>query len=410
MTQAYHLDAFDYELPQERIALFPAEPRHDAALLVYDQGRVERGFTYAHLPEVLKKFFPHGSPLLVFNDTRVFKARIVTQNAKGQKVEVFLLSPKVGDINRAIHSGSPSLWQALIGRPARWKPGDDLSLSHASVNLSLRREGKDVVLQWTPENKPLFEVLDALGQVPLPPYIKRSPVPDDVQKYQTTYARETGSVAAPTAGLHFTEFLLENLEKAGIVREYVTLHVGAGTFAPVREAEDIRRHAIHAEFFSVRREFLDFLSAWQGPVIPVGTTALRTLETLYWLAVQMLENEGRYIGELPKDFPYTPHPITMSLSYKRAVETLASYCRESRLTKLSGSTSLYIYPGYEMRSCEGLITNFHQPRSTLLMLVHAVVGEDWKRIYKEALEGPVKYRFLSYGDGMLLLKPRVSSS
>lgn len=408
MSVSFRLESFDYPLPEDRIALFPVEPRDSAALLLYDRGTLEHGYCFAHLPDILKQRFPDHPPLLVFNDTKVFKARLLAYNRKGQRVEIFLLFPVDSDFNAALQSGPPSLWQALIGRPARWKSDEQLTLSSPSVTLKLRRDGNHVLLHWYPGHLPLLKVLDVLGQVPLPPYIKRPPVPDDAQKYQTTYARETGSVAAPTAGLHFTQSLLQKMQQEGIITDFVTLHVGAGTFAPVRETEDIRRHTMHAEFFSVRRDFLEFLAAWRGGVISVGTTALRTLETLYWLAVQLLESGG-YKGELPQNFPYTSHAITKSLSYKHALEALADYCRKNGLTRLSGATSLYLYPGYEMRSCDGLITNFHQPRSTLLMLVHALVGEDWKRIYKEALEGPVRYRFLSYGDGMLLLKPRFSS-
>lgn len=406
MSQTFRLEAFDYLLPDDRIALFPVEPRHSAALLLYEQGSIEHGYSYAQLPEILKTRFPLQPPLLVFNDTKVFKARLWAHNAKGQKVEIFLLSPIEQDFSRALQSGSPSLWQALIGRPARWKADEMLTLHSDTVHVNLHREGSNVRLQWMPDSLPLFEVLEAVAQVPLPPYIKRAPVPDDAQRYQTTYARETGSVAAPTAGLHFTESLLESLDQAGIVRDFVTLHVGAGTFAPVRETEDIRRHAMHAEFFSVRKEFLEFLASWQGPVIPVGTTALRTLETLYWLAVQMAEKGGDYRGELPQDFPYQTHSIVETLSYNEAIKVLADFCRKYGLSHLTGATSLFIYPGYEIRSCDGLITNFHQPRSTLLLLVHALIGDHWKRVYQEALEGPIRYRFLSYGDGMLLLKPR----
>jgi S-adenosylmethionine:tRNA ribosyltransferase-isomerase len=405
MSPTFRLGAFDYSLPEDRIALFPVEPRDSAALLLYDEGSIVHGYTYAQLPGILKERFPIQPPLLVFNDTKVFKARLWAHNTKGQKVEIFLLSPLEQDFSRALQSGSPSLWQVLIGRPARWKQGEMLTLCTDSVKLNLNREGFNVRLHWTPEKIPLLEVLETVAQVPLPPYIKRSPVPEDAQRYQTTYARETGSVAAPTAGLHFTESLLERLDHAGIVRCFVTLHVGAGTFAPVKDADDVRRHTMHAEFFSVKGEILEFLASWSGPVIPVGTTALRTLETLFWLAVQLIE-KGDYTGELPQDYPYQIHQTAKSLTYREALETLAAYCRKEGLSHLSGATSLYIYPGYKIRSCDGLITNFHQPRSTLLMLVHALVGDDWKRIYQEALEGPVRYRFLSYGDGMLLLKPR----
>ncbi|MCS6980355.1 MAG: S-adenosylmethionine:tRNA ribosyltransferase-isomerase [Flavobacteriales bacterium] len=403
----FSLDQFDYPLPDGRIAAFPAEPRDSSFLLVYDGKNIIHGNRYAQMAEILSHVFPQP-PLLVFNDTRVFKARLIAPGKGRKPVEIFLLHPVEGDFTTALARPSEAVWQAWIGRPSRWLSGMPLILENEHLTVRIFKEKDDRVrLVWEPGYLSLLDVLEKVGRVPLPPYIKREAQPQDSIQYQTTYARETGSVAAPTAGLHFTPALLERLEQAGIPRRFVTLHVGAGTFAPVRATDDIRRHLMHPECFSVSRDCLQFLSTWQGPVLPVGTTSLRTLESLYWLGL-FYEATGQMLGQLPQELPYEKPWSQATLSFKEALGALIHFCEKNHQQNLSGDTSLYIYPTYKIRSADGLITNFHQPRSTLLMLVQAFIGEAWRQVYAEALDGPIPYRFLSYGDGMLLVNPQKS--
>lgn len=407
MSPDYSLAAFDYVLPPERIALYPAEPRHNALLLVYDRGSILHGHRVFQLPDLLPSFWQGESPLLVFNDSRVFKARLLFTTEEGRRVEIFLLRPWNAEFSGALSAQPPVRWKALVGNARKWKKEKRLYWSNELLQLEVSRHGDDVVLEWHPPTLTLAEVLDVAGEVPLPPYIKRKPEMSDSERYQTSYAREAGSVAAPTAGLHFTPEVMEGLQRQGIPQVFLTLHVGIGTFAPVRHTDDVRRHSMHPEIFNVPVSALETLATTTRPIVAVGTTSLRTLETLYWLGVQVLEC-GRWESRLPQNMPYEAPWNQSRVPFREAMDALKTQCLNEHYTGLQGETSLYIYPGYQIRSADALLTNFHQPRSTLLMLVEAFVGTDWRRIYTEALHHPLGYRFLSYGDTMLLIRPEVA--
>jgi len=400
----YSLEAFDYNLPEEKIAYFPVHPKDAARLLIYRNGLCEHGFHYRDLPKVLKTCFSPNLPLLVFNNSKVFKARLIFETKDNKQIEIFLLRPASGDFFSSLNAGSPSEWETLIRRPSRWKKELVLQRREGQVLITAERSGGLVKLNWNPADISLLEILDRIGEVPLPPYIKRKASVSDVKDYQTSYAEKEGSVAAPTAGLHFTAELMKNLADVGININYVTLHVGDGTFAPVRETEDIRKHRMHAEYFSVPLSTLEKLSQWDGPIIPVGTTSLRTLESLYWLGLE-INDKGKLPEMLEQCMPYNSSNADSKVSYKEAVSIVLSYVKKMGWLQLTGQTSLYIVPGYKIRSSDGIITNFHQPRSTLLMLIYAFTGADWRKIYEEALSND--YRFLSYGDGMMIINPRI---
>ncbi|MCS6981986.1 MAG: S-adenosylmethionine:tRNA ribosyltransferase-isomerase [Flavobacteriales bacterium] len=404
MSPDYSLAAFDYVLPPERIALYPIEPRHNALLLVYDRGSIIHGHRVFHLPDLLPSFWQGQRPLLVFNDSRVFKARLLFTTDEGQRIEIFLLRPWNADFGEALSANPPVRWKALVGNARKWKKEKPLRWHNNLLQLNVSRQGDFVVLEWYPPTLTLAEVLEIAGEVPLPPYIKRKPEISDTERYQTSYAREAGSVAAPTAGLHFTPEVMEALRRQGIPQVFLTLHVGIGTFAPVRHMDDVRRHSMHPEIFNVTVSALETLASTTRPIVAVGTTSLRTLETLYWLGVQLLKS-GRWVSQLPQNMPYEGPWNQSRVSFREAIEALKIKCLNERLAGLQGETSLYIYPGYQVRSADALLTNFHQPRSTLLMLVEAFVGTDWRRIYSEALQHSLGYRFLSYGDTMLLIRP-----
>jgi len=397
----WSMSEFSYDLPASRIALSPCEPRDQAKLLVYRSGNISHS-RYAALPELL----PSPSSIL-FNNTRVIPARMRFTLGTGSIIEVFLLEPYAGDY-QLLHRGSPVRWKAMIGGLKKWSAGQPLSQTMAwnqstvSVSIVLVEKKEDycvVDMQWD-GTATCRELIECIGNVPLPPYIKREAEEQDKLHYQTVYAEQDGSVAAPTAGLHFTPHLLETLSEKGIAQRYLTLHVGAGTFKPVTAAS-IADHQMHHEYFEVDRSLLLSLAHHEDMHIAVGTTTLRTLESLYWMAVKAMINpqsvhtqwelnQWEHIA-LNHYATYSRQEAFMLLS-----ERLAAMGHE----KLSGRTGICITPGYAFKTVDALITNFHQPHSTLLLLIAAILGDDWKRVYQEAMDND--YRFLSYGDGSLL--------
>lgn len=397
-----NIDAYDYPLPPEKIAEKPLEQRDSSKLLIFNGKEIRHGF-YAKLDEVLS-----ADTTLFFNNTRVIPARIHFRKSSGALIEIFLLEPENGDYGSLYQKNDVS-WKCLVGGVKKWKNQEILLLSFHSngQDTDLRAELVErsagyctIHFTWTSQLT-FSEIIELAGSIPLPPYIKRKADEQDKQRYQTVYALHNGSVAAPTAGLHFNERLMEKLAKAGIGRSFLTLHVGAGTFKPVTAAS-IAHHEMHEEHFEVDIDTIRTLADDSRKILPVGTTSMRTLESLYWLALK-LQLEGTEPGEGLYNLKQWEDKnleekaiIDRSTLFNRLVKQM----EYNNIRKIRGRTGICIIPGYTFRVCDGLITNFHQPRSTLLLLIAAITGEQWKQIYATALEND--YRFLSYGDGCLL--------
>ena len=394
------IDEYDYPLPEERIAKYPLAERDASKLLVLKDGMIQAS-QFKHVGD----FLPPKA-LLVFNETKVIRARLQFQKETGSHIEVFCLEPD-NDYQIAFSSQSPVRWKCLVGNSKRWREGllrMPLIIDGQDVVLTAERVAKndqysEIEFSWTPPDIPFATILEAAGEIPLPPYLNREAEPEDRDRYQTVFAKYDGSVAAPTAGLHFTKPLLEQLSHDGFELDEVTLHVGAGTFRPVATAT-IGEHAMHSETIVVRKSLIENLIRHIGrPIIPVGTTSTRTLESLYWIGM-MLTEQGLALRPLHVEqwFPYENH---QALTTQEALERIITYLDLHQLTHLEASTALMIAPGYQMRVITGLITNFHQPKSTLLLLVSALIGERWKEAYRFALDNG--FRFLSYGDSCLFL-------
>ena len=394
------IEAYDYPLPEERIAKYPLAERDASKLLVLKDGKLQAS-QFKHIGD----FLPPKA-LLVFNETKVIRARLQFQKTTGSHIEVFCLEPD-DDYQIAFSSPSPVRWKCLVGNSKRWREGTlqmTLDVNGKNVILTAERIAKndqysEIEFSWTPKELPFATILEAAGEIPLPPYLNRDAEPEDRNRYQTVFARYDGSVAAPTAGLHFTKPLLEQLSAQGFELDEVTLHVGAGTFRPVA-TPTIGEHAMHSETFIVRKSLIENLMRHLGgDIIPVGTTSTRTLESLYWIGM-MLHEQGMELRELHVEqwYPYEPHPI---LTTTEALQRIIDYLNQHQLTRLEASTALMIAPSYQMKVINGLITNFHQPKSTLLLLVSALIGDRWKEAYQFALEND--FRFLSYGDSCLFL-------
>ena len=400
MVKDISIEAYDYPLPDDRIAKYPLAERDASKLLVLKDNVISES-RFKHVGEYLPK-----DALLVFNETKVIRARLQFHKTTGSRIEVFCLEPEQ-DYQMAFSACSPVRWKCLVGNAKRWKEGKlsmELSVKGEKVTLFAERlahndQYSEIEFSWTPENLSFAAVLEAAGEIPLPPYLHRDAEPDDRDRYQTVFARYDGSVAAPTAGLHFTQPLIAELRDEGFGFDEVTLHVGAGTFRPVA-TETIGEHAMHSETIIVRKSLIeDLIQHFGKPVIPVGTTSTRTLESLYWIGV-MLKEQGDALRPLHVEqwFPYEAHA---PLSATEALQGILAYLDKHGLTRLEASTALMIAPSYKMRIITGLITNFHQPKSTLLLLVSALIGERWKDCYRFALDHG--FRFLSYGDSCLFL-------
>jgi S-adenosylmethionine:tRNA ribosyltransferase-isomerase len=400
--RSIRIEAYRYELPEERIALYPLSERDASKLLVYQEGSI-RESVYRNLPNLI----PSGYTL-VFNNTKVVQARLAFRKPTGGAMELFCLEPdkRYPDITTAMLQKGDVYWVCLVGGAAKWKDGQVLELVTESglllkASLAEKRSGEFLIrFSWNQPSLSFAEVLHLAGKVPIPPYIKRAADSTDEHRYQTVYAAAEGSVAAPTAGLHFTDSLLEQLAAKNIRKEMVTLHVGAGTFQPVK-AVTMQDHAMHAEFIDVSRASIENLLQQADHLIAVGTTSLRTLETLYWMGVKAHYLPEAAIGELSIDqWEVYDDWMQKAIPSKEALSSLLTWMDNRKLDCLICKTQILITPGYTMRMIKGLITNFHQPQSTLLLLVAAAVGDDWRKIYQYALDHG--FRFLSYGDGSLL--------
>ncbi|MEM7660029.1 MAG: S-adenosylmethionine:tRNA ribosyltransferase-isomerase, partial [Bacteroidota bacterium] len=393
------LSDYEYDLPQERIASHPLAQRDHAKLLAYQQGEVSH-----HQFFQIGKLLPPEA-MLVFNDTKVIHARLLFRRETGALIEVLLLHPESPrEVAQAMMVQETCVWSCVVGRKKRWKPGEVLRLS-LGENWTLEAELIDrqknyVRFRWN-QAVSWSEVVHRIGTLPLPPYLQREATEADEHQYQTVYAANTGAVAAPTAGLHFTNDLLKRLETQGIQQTYVTLHVSAGTFLPVKQ-EKVVEHDMHNEQMVIRAQQIQTIQANLGRIIPVGTTSMRLLESLYWLGV-FLEKEGVESGKgltLPQYYPYQHEASTLP-SPTQALDQVLTHLDQHQLTEFLAETEIFILPGYQFHICRGLITNFHMPETTLMLLIAALVGEDWRQMYEAALEN--NYRFLSYGDSSLLL-------
>ncbi|MGA0560648.1 S-adenosylmethionine:tRNA ribosyltransferase-isomerase [Larkinella sp. VNQ87] len=394
------LTDFQYDLPDERIARFPLAQRDRSKLLTYRRGRIEHR-TFFELPELLPT-----NTLLLFNDTRVIPARLHFQKLTGAVIELFLLNPVPTDrlVTEAMQDHRQSVWQCMIGNRKRWKPDEVLTqtlrIGEQTVPLNAHWQNAEqahIRLEWDSDDS-FAAVLHEAGNIPLPPYLNREVTDADRETYQTVYSRMEGAVAAPTAGLHFTPALLSELTRHGIQTDFLTLHVGAGTFQPIKSA-DVRQHAMHTEQVVYSRQNLENLVRHTGPVIPVGTTSMRSLESLYWFGVRLLHQESEPFY-LDQQYPYSFVEEQLP-TRETSLKAVLNYLQKNDQQQIVAHTGIYCIPGYRFRLCDGLITNFHQPGSTLIVLVSALVGENWRTIYQEALEND--YRFLSYGDSSLLL-------
>ena len=398
--------AFNYSLPDEKIAKYPLEKRDTSKLLLYEKGGISSASFHR-----LADFIPEES-LLLFNNTRVIHARLLFRKNTGAVIEVFCLSPNTpSDYALNFQSRRQCTWNCMIGNAKRWKD-DSLHLkietSRGEAILTARKTGKpegDTLVEFSWDN-PSFtfsELLEAVGKLPIPPYLNRASEEKDDETYQTVYARVEGSVAAPTAGLHFTDAVTENLREKSISTADVTLHVGAGTFKPVK-SETIAQHDMHTEFISIPKETIEKLYLNQKALVVVGTTSMRTVESLYYI--------GKKIGENPQVdkcalsvSQWEPYEQEDEIPPRQALKNILDYLQRTGQEQLIAATQIMIAPGYGFHYPDAIVTNFHQPQSTLLLLISAFVGDDWKKIYAYALEH--NFRFLSYGDSSLLWKNKM---
>ena len=386
---------YNYPLPDERIAKYPLAERDHSKLLIYRNGQVSED-----------RFFNVGDyiapdSLLIYNNTRVIQARLAFHKPTGARVEVFCLEPLAPhDYQLSLGSTTGCTWKCMVGNAKKWHD-EPVELKAGEFTLRAYKEQTlgntfAVRFEWDEPNVSFAEILDAAGELPIPPYLNRKTEESDLRTYQTVYSRIKGSVAAPTAGLHFTEAVLADLRQRGIKTTELTLHVGAGTFQPVK-TEDANLHTMHTEIIAVPRQAIVDILANLGHIVAVGTTSMRTLESLYFLGCMLLRGDRSL--HVPQFMPYEQE---WTLSTEEALQALLAYLDETHQDTLHAETQIMIKPGYRFRVVEQLITNFHQPKSTLLLLVSAFVGEDWKKIYDYALAHD--FRFLSYGDSSILFR------
>jgi len=401
-TQQISIEDYNYSLPDERIAKFPLPKRDESKLLLYRDGKVSES-VFKHITDYL----PEGS-LMVFNNTRVIQARLLFQRVTGAQIEVFCLDPAAPhDYELIFQQTEACNWICLIGNAKKWKEpvlSREITVAGQTVRLSAEKvqsygETHQVRFSWD-GGFSFAEVLDAAGELPIPPYLHRKTEESDLKTYQTVYSKIKGSVAAPTAGLHFTPEVLADLDAKGFGREELTLHVGAGTFKPVK-SETIEGHEMHTEYISVRRSTIERVMQNFGKIIAVGTTSVRTLESLYYIGVTLATHPDATSEELVvrQWMPY--EDANNRLTPTEALQNILDYLDKHQLNTLITATQIIIAPGYEFKIVKGIVTNFHQPKSTLLLLISAFVKGDWKNIYDYALGH--NFRFLSYGDSSLLL-------
>ena len=402
-TKQIRISEYNYQLPDERIAKFPIAERDHSKLLVYEHGQISDDVFY-HLP----KYLPKNS-LMVFNNTKVIQARLHFRKETGALIEIFLLEPiSPADYEQMFQTVGSCSWSCLVGNLKKWKEGEltrQIEVNGQSFTLRASRRGEhgtghQIDFEWDAQTVSFSEILEAVGELPIPPYLNRKTQESDKTTYQTVYSKIKGSVAAPTAGLHFTEKVLHEIDACGIDREELTLHVGAGTFKPVK-SECIEGHEMHSEFISVRRQTLEKLLQHDASAIAVGTTSVRTLESLYYIGLKLESSPDLSEDELHVSQWEPYEQKGTSISAAQAIRNIVEYLDRHQRSVLNTSTQIIIAPGYEYKIVKVLITNFHQPQSTLLLLVSAFLKGDWRRVYDYALSND--FRFLSYGDSSLLI-------
>jgi len=396
------INDYNYHLTDEKIALFPLKDRDQSKLLIYKKREISDNI-FSNIIDYL----PEKS-LLVFNNSKVINARIRFQKSTGSTIEIFCLEPaeSINEYSTVMNQKQSVTWKCFVGGASKWKEeylekeikiGETVILLKATIKEKLA-EAYNIELSWQPEQFSFAEIIEAAGDIPLPPYIKRSAESTDSNRYQTIYGVHDGSVAAPTAGLHFSDAVFQKLGAAQIKKSFVTLHVGAGTFKPVK-ATTMKEHEMHAEWIDVDIPTINNLLD-NDFVIAVGTTSLRTIETLYWLGVKTLLNPDLDKLELNQWDIYEEGLIEKNISKENALQRLLDWLNKKKMQRVFTQTQLLITPGYQFKVAKAIVTNFHQPQSTLLLLVAAAIGEDWKKCYQYALEND--FRFLSYGDANLL--------
>ena len=410
ITKNIQIQDYNYELADERIAKFPMAERDHSKLLIYRHGEVSEDRFY-NLPQYL----PQGA-LMVYNNTKVIQARLHFRKDTGALIEIFLLEPFLpADYEQMFQTTGRCQWLCLVGNQKKWKEGAlsrELTIKSEEIKINATRlgeHGTSQLIEFEWDGKASFaEIIDVMGELPIPPYLNRETQESDKTTYQTVYSKIKGSVAAPTAGLHFTERVLEDIDRHGLEREEVTLHVGAGTFKPVK-SDTIGEHQMHTEYIAVRRHTLERLIAHGGQAIAVGTTSVRTLESLYYMGLKVMQNPDIQEDALHVN-QWEPYDAALNEKLKMknekcsvadVLQALADWMDRNGLTVLHSSTQIIIAPGYDYKVVKMLVTNFHQPQSTLLLLVSAFVKGDWHKIYDYALAHD--FRFLSYGDSSLLI-------
>lgn len=399
---------YSYQLPETFIAKTPLGERDQSRLLIWKDGVMKEDI-YRNIA----RFIPSGS-LLVFNNTRVVAARLFFQKETGAQIEIFILEPadKDGELTQAMAARGKTAWKCLIGGAGKWKHGQVLEKTvdidgigtRLSATITGRAPGSFVVeFSWTSAEIPFSQILHAAGVMPIPPYLKRQSNELDTSQYQTIYAQHDGSVAAPTAGLHFTPKIFESMQDKDIDSAFVTLHVGAGTFMPVK-SEKMQGHIMHAEFMEIDYSLLRKLHDHADNIMAVGTTSLRSLESIYWMGVKSYRNPAVLLEDLMiKQWDVYENGLPEDLTVPQALTALMQWFNRQEVARLIIKTQILLAPPYKMKMIRGLVTNFHQPNSTLLLLVAALIGENWRSVYQYALDN--HFRFLSYGDGCLLFKP-----
>lgn len=401
--KSIRMDEYDYTLPENRIAKYPLSKRDQSKLLLWKNGTIS-DHTFATLPELLP---PHSK--LIFNNTKVIRARLFFRKETGAKIEIFLLDPaEPTDYALNFQQTHECSWKCIVGNLKKWKNGVlklPLSINNEATNLYAVNTGKSgnsqiIQFSWDRPQFSFSDILEAAGNIPIPPYLQRDTEEIDLTRYQTVFSKIKGSVAAPTAGLHFTDEVLQNLRFKGINTHELTLHVGAGTFQPVK-SNTIDEHEMHTEHILVKKTFVKELMESHSSIIAVGTTSIRSLESLYQAGLKIIQNPNIQPNKLDVK-QWEPYQNKLNVSRCEVLKALHSYMETHQLDFISTSTQIIIVPGYEFKLVDGMITNFHQPKSTLLLLISAFLGNNWKKVYSHALDN--NYRFLSYGDSNLYLK------
>ncbi|MBN2262312.1 MAG: S-adenosylmethionine:tRNA ribosyltransferase-isomerase [Prolixibacteraceae bacterium] len=397
------INDYNYDLPDERVAKYPLDKRDASKLLQWHNGIISD-----HIFNELPNLLPPNSKL-IFNNTKVIRARLHFRKATGSLIEIFVLDPaEPSDYALNFQQTQKCSWKCIVGNLKKWK-SDDLQLklninntafTLTASNKSASGNGRIIEFSWDNPTFTFSEVLEAAGKIPIPPYLHRESETIDLTRYQTVFSKIKGSVAAPTAGLHFTDEVFQALQQKGITCSELTLHVGAGTFQPVK-AEKIDGHEMHTEHFIIEKQFIEDLLPHKGPIIAVGTTSIRTLESLYYLGVKILNNENINNNEATIG-QWVGYQNIAKVDKTEALNAVLAFMNNKQINSINASTQIIIVPGYEFKITNGMLTNFHQPQSTLLLLISAFLGKNWKEVYKHALEN--NYRFLSYGDSNLYLK------